>query len=430
MRGYYRHVRRRLLGLAVSCALTALTPVARAQTTPVRLGLADVAAGAEGHAAVPALRARLEGRAGLVLPRDAARAALEEPLSEGGAAGELVTRPRATQLERAARDAYSRFDYDGALERLRQAELALATAPPVPDITRLLVDINLLVGVIEADKGDTPRALDAFRLAQRLEPARKALDPGSYRPRVVALYAQAASSPEARRARLAVVTDPAGAEVWIDGRRAGTAPLAATLEVGAHYVAALAEGSAPRLEKPLLRAGEDTRLSLLLSRSPPEERARQARADLLEGRLGWERGPAVLATSASLDLLVVVRDARRGDGAPEGNGPAEAAIYDARAGTLGAWMPAQPVEPLLVALGAALAGSSSPAKPPVASVAAGKEHDRAPPASTPWYRSWWLAPPLLAVGAAVGLGTLWIIDRERTTTYALNRWCFNNTCSP
>jgi hypothetical protein len=33
------------------------------------------------------------------------------------------------------------------------------------------------------------------------------------------------------------------------------------------------------------------------------------------------------------------------------------------------------------------------------------------------------------VGAAVGLGTLWIIDRERTTTYAFNRWCFNNTCA-
>jgi hypothetical protein len=432
MPGYYRHVRCRLPGLAVSCALAAFASAARAQTTPVRVGLADVATVGGGHAAVEALRARLEGRAGVVLPRDAARAALEEPLPAGASGsvgdGGLATHPRATQLVRAARDAYSRFDYDGALERLRQAELALAAAPPVSDITRLLVDINLLVGVVEADRGDAPRALEAFRVAQRLEPARKALDPGSYRPRVVALYAQAAASPETRRTRLAVVTDPAGAEVWIDGRRAGTAPLSAPLEVGSHYVAVVAEGSAPRLEKPLLRAGEDSRLSLLLSRSPPEERARQARADLLAGRLGWERGPAVLASCASLDVLVVVRDAPHG-GAPAGEGVPEAAIYDARAGTLGAWMPAQPEGPVLVALGAALVGSSPATKAPLG-VTAGKEHDRPPPLATPWYRSWWLAPPLLAVGAAVGLGTLWIIDRERTTTYAINRWCFNNTCSP
>jgi hypothetical protein len=426
MRRYYRHVRRRLPGLAcllsclVSGVLVTSAPPARAQT-PVRVGLADVSTTTAGHDAVAALRARLESRPGLALPRDAARAALEEPLA--GDAGEGAARPRATQLVGAARDAYSRFDYDGALERLRQAELALATAPPVPDVTRLLVDVNLLAGVVEADRGDTARALDAFRVVQRLDPARRALDPGSYRPRVVALYAQAAASPEARRVRLDVVTEPAGAAVWIDGRREGTAPLAATLEVGAHYVAAVAEGSVPRLEKPLLRAGYASRLSLLLSRSPPEERARQARTELLAGRLGWDRGPAALAASASLDLLVVVRDAPPGADAPE------AALYDARAGTLGAWIPAAPVEPVLVALAAALA---APSRAAPASLVARDEGERnsPPPAATPWYRSWWLGPTLIAAGAAATLGTLWIIDRERTTTYAINRWCFNNTCSP
>jgi PEGA domain-containing protein len=420
MRRYYRHVRRRLSGLACCCALAAASP-AFAQATPVRVGLADVATTAEGHAAVVALRARLEPRAGIAIPRDAARAALEEPLA-ADAGSQLATGPRAVQLVRAARDAYSRFDYDGALERLRQAELALGSAPPVPDVTQLLIEINLLAGVVQADRGDTGHALDSFRVVRRLDPAREALDPGRYRPRVVALYAQAAATPEARRTRLDVVTDPAGAEVWIDGRRAGTAPFAATVEVGVHYVAAVAEGSQPRLEKPLLRAGEDSRLSMLLSRSPPEERARQARAELLAGRLGWDRGPAVLAASASLDLVVVVRDAPTAPGA-------EAAIYDARAGTLGPFIAAAPLEPVLIALGAALAGPAPSAKAPLVAAEA-DEHERSPAAATPWYRSWWLAPPLLAVGAAVGFGTLWIIDRERTTTYAINRWCFNSTCAP
>jgi PEGA domain len=409
--------------LAVSLVLGALVAFgtsARAAGT-TRVGLADAATAGRGHATIVALRGRLESRPGLALPQDAARVALEEPLPSGDT-GDVASGPRATQLVRAARDAYSRFDYDGALERLRQAELALATAPPVPDVTRLLVDLNLLMGVVEADRGDVPRALEALRVARRLDPTRKALDPGSYRPRVVALYAQAGAA-EAHKSRLSVVTEPAGAEVWIDGTRAGVAPLAVTLEVGSHYVAAVTAGSTPRLEKPLLRAGEDTRLSLLLARLPPEERARQGRVELAAGRVGWSEGAAVLAGSASLDLLVVVRDAPHGG--------AEAAIFDARTGALGPWTATPPIEPVLLRLATALAPAAAPA--PVAE----RDLDRGPRAPdrsravpVPWYRSWWVVPPLLAVGAAAALGTLWTIDRERTTTYSLNRWCFGSSCAP
>jgi hypothetical protein len=387
-----------------------------------RVGLADVAPAGGGQAAVAALRGRLEGRRDVTLPRDAARAALEAPLAADGAAetGDAGVRPRASQLVRAARDAYSRFDYDGALERLRQAELALASAAPGPELTGLLVDVNLLAGVIQADRGDAAKALDSFRLARRLDPERKALDPGSYRPKVVALYAQAGAPVEGRKSRLSVVTDPAGAEVWIDGQRAGVAPLAVTVEAGFHYVAAVAEGSAPRLEKPVLRAGEDTRQSLLLARLPPEERVRQMRAAMAAGRVTWEHGATALCSGASLDLLVLVRAGE--SGAPE------AAIYDARGGGLGAWSAAQPVENVLVALTGKMVAAPPPG--PGGPLVTTREGDRSPPAATPWYRSWWLVPPLLALGAAAALGTIWIIDSERTTTYSLNRWCFDKTCSP
>jgi hypothetical protein len=422
MAGYYRHVRRRaplrvtlvLLGMSVA------VPSARAERA--RVGLADATVGGRGEAAVAALRARPEPRRDLVLPRDTARAALEAPMAaeageEGGAPAEGTPRPRTTQLVRAARDAYSRFDYDGALERLRQAELAFATTPPGPELTQLLVDVNLLAGVIWVDRGDLPRALDAFRVVRRLDPERKALDPGSYRPKAVSLYAQAASPPEGRKSRLSVVTEPPGAEVWIDGQPAGTAPLALGLEAGPHYVSAVTEGSAPRLEKPLLRAGEDSRVSLLLARLAPEERARQARAALAAERVPWERGAAVLAVSASLDFLIVVR-------APAGSS-VQAALFDARAGKLGAWMPATPVEPVLAALAVELA-PPAPATPLVTTSQGGG--DPSPRAAAPWYRSWWVVPPILAVGAAAALGTLWMIDRERTTTYSLDRWCFGTTC--
>jgi hypothetical protein len=110
-----------------------------------------------------------------------------------------------------------------------------------------------------------------------------------------------------------------------------------------------------------------------------------------------------------------------------GGGTAEAAIYDARAGALGAWMAATPVEPVLAALALALV-PPPPAERLVGG--AGTAHGSSRPPTTAWYRSWWVVPPLLAVGAATALGTLWIIDRERTTTYAVNRWCFDRTCTP
>jgi hypothetical protein len=431
MRRYYRHVRRRPPRLAASlsclvvCALAARPARAQARPAstqaPVRVGLADVTTTEAGHAAVAALRARLEPRAGISLPRDAARAALEEPLYGAGEGGAPTTHPRALQLIRAARDAYSRFDYDGALERLRQAELDVATAAPAPDVTSLLVEVNLLAGVVEADRGNTALALESFRVVQRLDPARKALDPGSYRPRVVALYAQAAAAPTARSARLAVVTDPAGALIWIDGRRVGFAPLSESLEAGVHYVAAVGEGSVPRLERPVLRPGEDNRLSLLLALASPEERARRARADLVSDRRALGEAAQDIADYTSVDVLVVVRDPPKGVAA----GP-KAAIYDARRHLMGPFMPASPPEPVLVALDAALARPKLPEE----TTLPGPGRDRPPLAATPWYRSWWLAPTLLGVGAAATLGTLWIIDRERTTTYAINRWCFGNTCAP
>jgi hypothetical protein len=396
-----------------------------AAAPPTRVGLADVGGGPAAHDALAALRARLEPRADLTLPKETARAALEAPLPEGAASAELDAGPRlrARELVRAAKDAYSRFEYDVALERLRQAELAVATAAPAPELTALLVDVNLLAGVVAVDRNDTPRALEAFRAAQRLDPTRRALDPGSYRPKAVALYAQAVvaeGKAEKKTSRLAITSDPAGAELWIDGVRAGTTPLTTSLVAGLHYVSAVAPGHTPRLERPLLRAGEDTRVALLLGGLPPEGRVRETRASLAasDGAPPWVGGAAAIAAAASLDVLVLVRGASPGG--------AEAAVYDARRGALGAWTKAAPVEPVLAALALALV-------PPAAGEAlVGDAGPHAPSraASAPWYRTWWVVPPLLGVGAAVALGTLWMIDRERTTTYAVNRYCFDRTCAP
>ena len=286
------------------------------------------------------------------------------------------------------------------------------------------------MGVVDAERGAVPRALEAVRLVHRLDPARRALDPGSYRPKIVQLYAQAGATPETRETHLDVVTEPPGAEVWIDGRRAGTAPLARSLGVGFHYVAAAAEGSAPRIEKPLLRAGEDTRLSLLLSRAPPEERARQARVELAAGQaIAWrKRGPAAIANTSASRLydLLVVADARRARAGGRG--------IDLRRARRIAGRVDAGVARRARARGAGRRPRGADARRQGAARARGVQEratcDHPRPrrrgtgrgGSCP--RSWPWARPSLSGRCRSSIA-------RRTTTYAtIGRWCFNNSCAP
>lgn len=394
---------------AIAVGVTAREAAAR------RVGFANVAHdGAAGQAAIAAVRAPVAEAGRLEdLGDGPARQALESPV-DPSALPESVAVARARKLLAAAKDALTGFEYDAALDRLRQADATLRAVAPSPEVVAALADLNLLAGLVHAGRGDEARALEAFRLVRRLAPDRKALDPAAYRPAIVALYEQAGRADGASGV-VFVTTEPAGATVWVDGRAVGVAPVELpALGVGEHYLAATLDGHAPRVERVRVEAGRRLEQSFLLARLPPEERARAVRAALLRPGVveaDWAPAAATLADVASLDVLVMVRQRE--------SGGLEGAVYDVRAGALGAWVPLDdpkalvdsvprpPSDPIAVPTPRDVARRTPDGRPPP---------PPPPPPARPWYRTFWgmsaligggvlAAAVVIAIGSSGGAGT-------------------------
>jgi hypothetical protein len=131
-----------------------------------------------------------------------------------------------TKLEQGVR-AFNDGQLDVALKAL-DAAAAEASDPAT------LEKIHLLRGQCLAARQDFGKAEDAFAMALDANPE-AALDPGKVDPAVVKLL-------ESMRGRLSgeldVQTTPAGADVVIDGKPAGSTPLQRNLPIGRHRVEA------------------------------------------------------------------------------------------------------------------------------------------------------------------------------------------------
>lgn len=406
MVGYYRRVR---AGAFVSLSIvTLLTLVHQARADVV--GFANVARdGAAGQTTIDALRDDvLAARKLDDLGDGAARRALEEPVNLERTA-ERAAVARATTAIAAAKSSFTRFEFDAALDKLRQAESVLRTVSPTADVVAALAEVNLLVGQAHAGRKDDARAVEAFRLVRRLAPDRTALDPGLYKPHIVALYDQAVEVEDAR-GLAKVITEPSGATVWIDGHAVGPAPIELPrLGAGDHYLTATLDGHAPRTERIRIETGKGIEQSLLLSRLPADERARAVRAGLLAPGVveaDWKRAAGVLADVASVDVLVIVRqvDSRESE-------DFEVAVYDARKATMSAWI--QGADPAQVAKRLPGRRDGKIGLPTPEDVAKkkvdgeGKPIDGKKPVKTPWYKTGrnkviiGIGAGLLVIGGAV-----------------------------
>ncbi|MCC6806031.1 MAG: PEGA domain-containing protein [Deltaproteobacteria bacterium] len=96
------------------------------------------------------------------------------------------------------------------------------------------------------DKGKLERATSAFELALRLAPKLEP-DPNLYNPDVVAAFKRSKAELQKRPAgSVTIVSEPAGAEVVIDGVRQGRTPLSLSdVTVGEHWLVVRARGYAP-----------------------------------------------------------------------------------------------------------------------------------------------------------------------------------------
>jgi PEGA domain len=402
----------RRVAVLAGVALVLVSPAAGA--APKRVGFAvlveaDADAAPRSARAVDAVRAGLAGRGLAPVPAGALRAALEEPMAPGDPAAAALAGAR-ERLD-SARQAYTEFEYDRALAELDAIDRLLLDREPAPPLVALLVERHLLAGLVHEGRRRPADARRSFRMVHHLDPERRSLDPGEYRPQTVALYEKAVTSDD--RASVRVVTQPAGARIWLDGRALGETPLdLERMSAGAHWVVAVAPGHRPRGATVDLDpdARASTPLSLALEKRPAAERAAEQRRALMAAGDGERRSAAAqLARTAGVDLLVLVR--ARG-------GRIEAVVFDARRGSLSAWL-AMPSDRLSRALApAGEVGGGSPA------LFSGTPTAPERSSSPSWYGTWWGRTILIAGGLALGGAVFYAVSADGDQSYSVGDWCF------
>lgn len=159
----------------------------------------------------------------------------------------------ARRHEKAAREAMRQGDYALA----RQEWEATYAALPNFQVLYYLAEADLGLGLPE-------QTLDAF---QRFLDEGGDRVPPTQREQVVEQMAQI----ERGFASVEITTEPAGAEITLDGAPQGRAPLAKPLRVraGVHVIGATRAGAAPVTRVVTVKGGEQQRLSLPLPDLPP-----------------------------------------------------------------------------------------------------------------------------------------------------------------
>jgi hypothetical protein len=254
----------------------------------------------------------------------------------------------------------------------------------------------MLSGWISLERGDARVAAESFRLVQRLDPDRAALDADQHPPRLVRAYASALA--ERSAAPTGTVTPrvhPPTAVVWVDGRSAADATAEIhRIEPGDHYLTAAAPGFSPRSQRVRVPIRGAAVFAVRLEPLPPLDAIRSIRAALvgLEPRLPADLA-ARLAAAAGADRLILVRQAA--------TGAIEIADYDSRTGLVGTWR-----RPGAHAGSPRAAGRAAPTPEATAPARDG--------ASLSWYRTGWGKVAIAAVGVvAIAGATTAIIMADR-----------------
>jgi len=397
----------------------ALAPAAAMAASGARtVGFANLG-GQAAEASIEEARGELKGHGYKGLDSGALRASLEEPLPQGTAGSGATGLPlgRARNHLAAAREAFASFEYDRALSELAKIDALLNDREPSQPLVDLLVQRHLLAGQVHEGRDKPDEALDAFRLVRHLDPGRGELDPGEYRPRVVALYKK--SRPTRANGTMALAVTPEGARVWIDGRSMGRAPVDASgLGPGPHWVVASAPGRRPKGQLVSVTAGKRRDVSVELEAMAATDRIGELRRALAasSSRDELEAGAAQLAAAADVDVMVMVRG--RGD-------RVEGAAFDTARGELGAWAPL-PSRGFWLVLTPSQAvnddnedGDGGGEVDGSLTRSNGKKEDE-----RSWYQTGWGKGLIIGGGAAIAGAIIYVVLTTGDDTYTLGGWCF------
>jgi len=180
-----------------------------------------------------------------VIP-DPARAARDNLRAGAVPREELERLRRVRELTDEGWRAYLQVSVDFAAARLGRARTDAEELLPQDGGPELYADIALRLGAVLAYLGRRAEAAEVLRLAGWLDPGR-AVTTAEFSPDVIAaVEAARAQAPAAVPVRISA--GPAGRRVAIeiDGRPAGTAPVATSLAIGQHVVVARGRGLRPR----------------------------------------------------------------------------------------------------------------------------------------------------------------------------------------
>jgi hypothetical protein len=401
-----------------ACRVAVLVGLCLAPAAPAsaarEVGFANLA-GSEAESSIDKARGQLGRHGYQAIESGTLRAALEEPLPPGSGATPALGRAR-NHLA-AAREAYASFELDRALGELEKIDDLLLDREPSQPVVDVLVQAHLLAGQVHESRDQPDEAVASFRLVRHLDPSRTSLDPGEYRPRVVTLYKKA--RPGRANSTLAIEVTAAGAQVWIDGRSMGRAPVEASgLAPGRHWVVASSLGRSPRGQLVDVSAGKRRPVELALKKRAAADRIVEVRRGLASAssRDELEAGAAELAGAAEVDVMVLVR----------GQGDAvEGAAFDTARGELGAWAPL-PSRGfwLVLSPGRALEGNDGDGSGGASGGSLTRTPDR-DDGDRSWYQTGWGKGILIGGGAAVITGAvLYFVLAGGEDTYTIGGWCF------
>ncbi|MDX2089005.1 MAG: PEGA domain-containing protein [Kofleriaceae bacterium] len=203
--------------------------------------------------------------------------------------------------------AYLRVAAELSASRLATARTAAEPLVAYPGGTELYADAALRLGAVLAYLGRTEESQAVLALALALDPDRP-LTLAEFSPDVVAAVDAARAAPVALK-QVRITTVPAGAQIRIDGKDVGRAPLDVQVTRGQHLVIARAPLHQPTVQG--LPAGA----AAIEIQLPPDEESARLSAGAEPGMSELVQAQLVAATQryAELDEVVLVSDTiRRG----------------------------------------------------------------------------------------------------------------------
>jgi hypothetical protein len=128
------------------------------------------------------------------------------------------------------------FEYQQARETLSWVLAELTHFPPIPQRWDLYVRANIFLGIAQSGDKQEDQALQSFATVLRCRPAME-LSRKEYSPKIIRLWTKAKKRLGALpRGKLAVDSDPGGADVFLDGVRVGSTPYIGDAYYGRYHL--------------------------------------------------------------------------------------------------------------------------------------------------------------------------------------------------